>query len=314
VLAHYFLPGAHNAYRPHFLRLKTASGIAALIVLLFVIALGVERLVIRSPSSQVGAVVASVLVELANADRAGQGLATLSVNPELERAAKLKALDMADKEYFAHQSPEGFEPWHWFEEAGYDFRSAGENLAVYFSDSSEVERAWMNSPAHRANILSDRYTEIGVALAHGRFEGRETTFVVQMFASPAEVLPEVGASTQAGAAAIVSSRESESEPGTVAGASAEAKPVGAAKEAPPSMLWRLLTAPRTILQYVYTTLAALILLAVSLLFFSELRLPRPERRGRLHVPSLIRGVGLLALIAFLLWGGTWYVSGQLLIA
>ena len=41
---------------------------------------------------------------------------------------------------------EGKTPWYWFGEVGYDFRFAGENLAVYFSDSVEVERAWMNSP------------------------------------------------------------------------------------------------------------------------------------------------------------------------
>lgn len=293
-LHHYFVPGAHNAYQPHLLRLKAVSGIAVLIVLLFVIALGIERLVIRSPSPSVGAVVAAVLVDLANADRVEGGLGVLAASPTLTEAAQLKANDMAAKSYFAHDTPEGFDPWHWFAEAGYGFRYAGENLAVYFSDSTEVEKAWMNSPLHRANILSERYTEIGIAIAHGQFEGNKTTFVVQMFGAPSE----------ASAAAVVESREPEGEPGTVAGASAEAKPAGAIRDLR-STLWRVLTAPRTTLQYIYMGIASVVFIALCLLFLTELR--------RLHIPSLTRGVSLLVLIGVLLYAGTSYFSGMLLI-
>src|SRR3989344_3979690 len=297
ILHHYFISGAHNSYRPLYLQLEAVLVQLAVIVLLFFIALGLERLVIRSPSPQVGAVVASVLVELANEDRTQQGLETLAMSPILQKAAQMKADDMAAKEYFAHDSPEGLEPWHWFEEAGYEFRSAGENLAVYFSDSVEVEKAWMNSPLHRANILNDRYTEVGIALAHGRYEGNETTFVVQMFGTPSEV---------SAAAIVASSPAPETEtPGTGAGVSAEAQPVGAIKEARPSALWKILTAPKTTLQYVYTGLAALVLLALGFLFLTELR--------RLHVPSLFRGVALLALIGILIWGGMPFLSGELFI-
>src|SRR3989338_10289262 len=118
------------------------------------------------------------------------------MSPILQKAAQLKAEDMAAKEYFAHDSPEGLKPWHWFEEAGYDFRSAGENLAVYFSDSAEVERAWMNSPSHRANLLSEHFTEIGIALSQGQYQGHDTVYVVQMFASPSESASVGTASTQ----------------------------------------------------------------------------------------------------------------------
>jgi hypothetical protein len=92
---------------------------------------------------------------------------------------------MAQKGYFAHTSPEGRSPWYWFKQGGYVFNFAGENLAVDFSDSADVERAWMNSPTHRSNILNNKFTEIGVATAVGTLDGRQTTFVVQEFGTPA---------------------------------------------------------------------------------------------------------------------------------
>lgn len=323
MIHHYFIPGAHNAHRPQFLEFQAIAINVAIVVLLFLIAHGVLRLVFTAPSEQVGAVIAAVLVDLANEDRSVDGLPALVMSPTLQEAAQMKADDMAGKEYFAHESPEGFDPWHWFEQAGYDFRFAGENLAVYFSDSAEVESAWMNSPKHRANILSSHFSEIGIALAHGRYQGYDTTFVVQMFGAPA----------QAGAVAIAGSSPSSDGSSRVAGATASAletivedemfiavkwegealaavsdgsQPVGALKDGADSTnpFWRIATAPKTTLQYIYMALAALVLLVMSLMFLSGLR--------RMHVPSLIRGIGLLALIGFLLWSGT-LLSGELLI-
>ncbi len=135
-------------------------------------------------TNQFASVVSSVLVDLANTDRAANSLGGLTINPTLVEAAQAKADDMAAKSYFAHKSPEGLDSWHWFKEAGYDFQHAGENLAVDFSDSADVERAWMNSPSHRDNILNGKYTEIGIATASGYYQGRPTTFVVQMFGTP----------------------------------------------------------------------------------------------------------------------------------
>lgn len=109
---------------------------------------------------------------------------TLKTNPVLVAAAQAKANDMAAKGYFAHVSPEGLDPWHWFKEAGYSFDYAGENLAIDFSDSADVERAWMNSMAHRENILNSRFSEIGIATAEGLYQGHATIFVVQEFGAP----------------------------------------------------------------------------------------------------------------------------------
>ncbi len=152
------------------------------IVAALVIISQAERLVSRVPN--MAAVISSVVVELTNTDRSTEGLATLSVSEQLTRVAEAKANDMASKSYFAHTSPEGLTPWHWFKEEGYVFAYAGENLAVDFSESADVVRAWMNSPTHRANIVGTQFTEIGVAVAEGTYQGRPATFVVQVFGTP----------------------------------------------------------------------------------------------------------------------------------
>jgi hypothetical protein len=97
----------------------------------------------------------------------------------------MKAQDMADKQYFAHTSPEGLNPWHWFEQAGYEYEYAGENLAVDFTDSSDVARAWMNSPTHRENLLKKEYVDVGFAVVSGELNGKKTTLVVALYGAPA---------------------------------------------------------------------------------------------------------------------------------
>jgi len=131
------------------------------------------------------AIYASVLAVLANNNRRVEQTTELKTNELLVQAAQLKANDMVKKNYFAHISPEGLSPWYWMDQVGYDYQYAGENLAVNFSESEDVSRAWMNSPLHRANILNKKFTEIGIAMATGTYQGREAVYVVQMFGSPA---------------------------------------------------------------------------------------------------------------------------------
>ena len=109
-----------------------------------------QQVAIRTGQS--AAVISAVLVDLVNGDRAGNGEeGALTINPTLVAAAQAKANDMAAKGYFAHIAPDGKDSWYWFAQQDYTFDYAGENLAVDFSDSGDVERAWMNSPTHRAN-------------------------------------------------------------------------------------------------------------------------------------------------------------------
>ncbi len=151
---------------------------------IFALVLVSQARIIAESVPQLSAVIAAVVVELTNDERASAGLGTLTVSEALTQAAERKARDMAEKGYFAHTSPEGVTPWHWFQEVGYTFVYAGENLAVDFDESPEVVRAWMHSPTHRANIVGTQFTEIGVAVEEGTYQNRPAVFVVQMFGTP----------------------------------------------------------------------------------------------------------------------------------
>lgn len=132
----------------------------------------------------VSTILPAVIVDLTNDERQQQSLQSLRHNPVLDAAATRKAEHMAENEYFAHFSPDNVSPWHWFQQVGYQYVHAGENLAIHFSDSDEVVQAWMNSPTHRANIVNGQFAEIGVGTARGSYQGFPTTYVVQLFGTP----------------------------------------------------------------------------------------------------------------------------------
>jgi uncharacterized YkwD family protein/spore coat assembly protein SafA len=108
------------------------------------------------------------VIRLVNVERAKKGLQPLSANWELSRVARLKSQDMANKGYFSHQSPTYGSPFNMMENFGIRFSSAGENIAYGQMTPAQVMSAWMNSPGHRANILSPSYTQIGVGLAKNK--------------------------------------------------------------------------------------------------------------------------------------------------
>ena len=128
----------------------------------------------------------SELVEMTNIRRDGKELNTLNESYLLANAAQMKADDMAERGYFAHTCPDGLTPWHWFDEVGYNYHYAGENLAVNFREAHQVDEAWMNSPSHRDNIVNEKFEEIGIATATGEYKGREAIFVVQLFGTRVE--------------------------------------------------------------------------------------------------------------------------------
>ena len=92
---------------------------------------------------------------------------------------------MVKKGYFSHLTPDGKDLTHFLNQVGYNYKYAGENLAVNFFDSVAVTEAWIKSTTHRDNLVKDKYTEIGVASATGIFQGRQSVFVVQYFGLPA---------------------------------------------------------------------------------------------------------------------------------
>ena len=118
------------------------------------------------------------VIQLTNAQRAASGLPTLAWNAKLGNSAWLKAKDMCAKDYWAHTAPDGATGWTFMTRSGYNYTTAGENLAKGFSDDSTVVAGWMASPGHRANILNAAYAEIGVASETCTLQGISTTLVV----------------------------------------------------------------------------------------------------------------------------------------
>jgi hypothetical protein len=160
-------------------------GVATLLGFTFIVG-GLSDMSISRIDQMLSAVLPSVVVDLTNDERKDEHLKKLVRNSLLDEAARLKATHMRDNDYFEHFSPEGVSPWYWFDEVGYDYVHAGENLAVFFDDSEDVVKAWMKSPLHRDNILKAEYTEIGVATVEAEHEGYKTVFVVQLFGTPAQ--------------------------------------------------------------------------------------------------------------------------------
>lgn len=173
-----------NKFVPDVLQRFALGGMVLLTLLTFVAA-NLHTLLWQSSSWLVSTVLPAVVVDLTNDERAALAEAPLRRNATLDEAARLKAEHMAAHEYFAHYAPDGTSPWYWFDKTGYVYAHAGENLAIHFTDSAEVVEAWMDSPKHRENIVSGKFTEIGVGTAKGEFEGYETVYVVQLFGTPA---------------------------------------------------------------------------------------------------------------------------------
>jgi hypothetical protein len=265
-----------------------------------------------------------VVVDITNSYRTSSELSQLTINPVLEEAAKRKAEDMAQKGYFAHTSPEGITPWHWFEDVGYDFIYAGENLAIHFTDSNEVVSAWMDSPGHRNNILSQHFVEIGIATAKGMYQGRETTFVVQLFGHPSTVtafnvpaqpvFAEEVEATETEKAPVVLAEESDAsvEESEVSGVSEESKFEGIASVQNPesgddiptapdsarasnasysTLLERLILSPSLALSITYFALGGIVIFLLILALAIEIR-----KHHFLHVAYT---AGLLSLILVL---------------
>ncbi|MGH0458665.1 CAP domain-containing protein [Bacillus paranthracis] len=102
------------------------------------------------------------VVELTNAERAKQGLPALKIDTELSKVARTKSEDMQKNNYFDHNSPTYGSPFDMMKKFGISYTSAGENIAQGQRTPEEVVQAWMNSAGHRANILNNGFTHIGV--------------------------------------------------------------------------------------------------------------------------------------------------------
>lgn len=128
------------------------------------------------------------VIALTNSAREKEGLIPLVSNTKLASAARDKAEDMLKNDYFAHTSPKGVDPWYWIKKAGYEYKYAGENLAINYTDAKEQHSAWMKSATHRANILNAHYREIGVATVEGKINGETSLVTVELFGTQMVVI------------------------------------------------------------------------------------------------------------------------------
>jgi uncharacterized protein YkwD len=86
----------------------------------------------------------------------------LTMAPGLRCAARVHSMDMSARGYFDHTNPDGEKPWDRFDHAGYDWSSAGENIAAGSGTAARVMEGWLDSDGHCANLMSPDFTEIGV--------------------------------------------------------------------------------------------------------------------------------------------------------
>lgn len=117
------------------------------------------------------------IVGLVNEERAKAGLPALTVDTGLEAAGLVRAKEIVSN--FSHTRPDGTSFSTAIREQNVSFRGAGENIAWGQRTPEEVMDGWMNSPGHRANILNENFTRIGV----GHYQnGAGTNYWVQLFA------------------------------------------------------------------------------------------------------------------------------------
>ncbi|WP_405127663.1 CAP domain-containing protein [Sinanaerobacter chloroacetimidivorans] len=121
------------------------------------------------------------VIDLVNKERAAAGLPALTLNTKLAGVAEKKAEDLRDKNYFSHTSPTYGSPFDMMKQFGITYKAAGENIARGQQTPSAVMNGWMNSQAHKNNILNKNFTQIGVGYVTDSNGG---TYWVQMFIRP----------------------------------------------------------------------------------------------------------------------------------
>jgi uncharacterized protein YkwD len=127
-----------------------------------------------------------------NRIRVQHGLQPVKISARLTASAAQHSKEMGADGYFEHNSQDGTEFWkridRFYGQNGYGYWSVGENL-LWSSpnvDPAGALQLWMNSPEHRANILSPRWREIGISAVHfatapGTYKGREVTIITTDF-------------------------------------------------------------------------------------------------------------------------------------
>lgn len=118
-----------------------------------------------------------------NQYRAEQGLAPVTEDPALSRAALYRAKDMAVTNNFSHRvattSPLKAW-WNFMEKENYPYQLGGENIARGYKTVDDNMKGWRESPTHNKNLTGE-FSDIGVAVVPGKLKGKDIYYVVQLF-------------------------------------------------------------------------------------------------------------------------------------
>jgi uncharacterized protein YkwD len=165
---------------------------------LALVVLGALVLVLAAPagasshrSTRLRGLAGAVLTQM-NSVRRAHGLAPLRASTQLTAAAASHSGEMAHVGYFSHSSADGSSFWRrvlrFYPRNGSRYWAVGENLLWSSPDISSTGaiRMWMQSPEHRANLLSRRWREVGISTVHvssapGVFGGGAVTVVTADF-------------------------------------------------------------------------------------------------------------------------------------
>lgn len=116
----------------------------------------------------------SKMLQLINEERKKAGLNELTINEKAVEVARKHSRDMFERGYFAHVNPDGLSPFDRMEKGGVTFMVAGENLALA-PDVDMAHKGLMDSPGHRANILSPDFKRVGIGVIDGGKYGKMFT-------------------------------------------------------------------------------------------------------------------------------------------
>ncbi|AWK50827.1 serine protease [Clostridium beijerinckii] len=107
------------------------------------------------------------ILELMNQKRTEAGLQPLTMDNTLLQVSRYKSNHMIQYDYFDHTNPDGTKWTDWLKTIGYKYTATGENIAYNTYDAVELFNQWWNSPGHRANMMNNSYTKVGVGVLNG---------------------------------------------------------------------------------------------------------------------------------------------------
>lgn len=172
-----------------------------ILVIGFLLSLGLRQssfsAALRHPTNQVLAYASSMqsqaLLQDTNSERTQADVPLLSENAQLDQAAQAKAKDMATRNYWSHDTPDGNPPWVFVTNQNYTYQKLGENLAAGFDNEQSAINGWMASPHHKENLLDPSFSQVGFGIARSAnytsAGGGPMTIIVAFYAKPASGEP-----------------------------------------------------------------------------------------------------------------------------